>query len=115
MRQATGSAQQSQVLFADFFKSLCSTSDTFRELRLLGIIHARFPIRFLPISMPDLVVADAEESQIDKWIVKIGACPAQFISADIPVLVMVPTCRAHCLVIDLKQSKTVETRAEYLI
>src|SRR2546428_10192219 len=65
--------------------------------------------------LPNLVVADAEESEIDEWIVKISPSSAQFIGADIPVLVKVPISLNQVLVVYFEQIKTVQAGAEHLV
>ena len=67
--------------------------------------------------LPDHVVADAEESEIDERVVKIRPRTAQFISADIPILVMIPIFLNQVLVVYFELSKTDEggADAEHLV
>ena len=65
--------------------------------------------------LSELVVANAEESDVYEGIVKIRSSPAQFVRADIPVLIMVPTFRNQVLIEYFELSETIVVGAEHMI
>lgn len=65
--------------------------------------------------LSDLVVAYAEEGEIDERIVKVRPGAAEFIRADIPVLVLIPNVRDQLKVERFKFSEIIGVGAEHLI